>query len=52
VQDLGGAADRADLHDGVENFDVAQAHGFNPLRKQSAARADCWKDTAKFTHQP
>jgi hypothetical protein len=27
MQDLGGATNGADLHDGVENFDVAQAHG-------------------------
>jgi hypothetical protein len=28
VENLGGTADGADLHDGVENFDMAQAHRF------------------------
>jgi hypothetical protein len=31
VQDLGGAADGADLHDGVEDFDMAQTHRFSSL---------------------
>ena len=29
VQHLGGAADGADLHDGVEDFDMAQAHALH-----------------------
>ena len=47
VQHLGGAADGADLHDGVENFYVTQPHRFIPCMVGARSCADGSQDSAK-----
>jgi hypothetical protein len=39
VEDLGGAADGADLHDRVEDFYVTKAHRFIPSKVKNPRRA-------------
>jgi hypothetical protein len=48
MQYLGGTADGADLHDGVENFYVAQTHRFYPRKKSPRT----WRGLAKDIGKP
>jgi hypothetical protein len=48
MQYLGGTADGADLHDGVENFNVAQTHRFYPRKKGPRTRRGTSKDIGKL----